>query len=80
MNRRRPSQGRTGLTNSNHAWSPPPPGARPARSATASIRLLVANTITVGVTTARTAVTATKTANGGHGAMNVRYENTASAQ
>ena len=45
----------------------------------ASIKPLVAWTITVGVTTATTAVTAMKTVNGGQGAMKMRYQKTANA-
>ena len=45
----------------------------------ASINLLVAWTIIVGVATATKARTAITTVNGGHGAMKMRYQKTASA-
>ena len=54
-------------------------GPGPTVLAIASIRPLVARTIRVGVATATRAVIAMNKVNGGHGAMKVWYEKTASA-
>ena len=70
------SQGSTGPRSSPTGASS---GLGPTVLVIASISPLVARTIKVGVTTEIRAEAAMKMVNGGHGAIKMRYEKTASA-